>query len=228
MPPNTPEISTSPTPPQNKLRILGFNLLAVTDRQAILGGRLNYLEDVIIDMAHAGLRGLQIREKDLTELQVLSFAARIKQRLENYPIRIFVNSRVTVAKSLGLGIHLPEGSDVAAARKALGPDAMVGVSCHSLESAESAEKSGATFVMFGPVFPPVSKPSTGEPVGLECLSEICESVKIPVVAIGGITPKNAKSCMAAGAQSVATIGAILSADDPRSVLLDFMRALGRL
>lgn len=144
------------------------------------------------------------------------------------PVRVLINSRVGIARELGMGVQLPEGSDIAAARKELGTDALIGASCHSMEAARAAEQAGASFVLAGPVFSPISKSATSPPLGLAAISEISKTISIPVVAIGGITPKNAKSCVDAGAQAVASIGALLSAADPRLPLLDFMRALGRL
>lgn len=164
----------------------------------------------------------------MPEASLKAFVFRLKKRLEDHPVRLFVNSSVSVARDMGVGLHLPENSDIAGARAALGPDALIGASCHSVSAAEKAESAGASFVMFGPVFKPISKSAGAEPTGVDALAGVSESVRIPVVAIGGITPGNAKACMSAGAQAVAAIGTLLATPDAQSNLVDFMRALGRL
>lgn len=204
---------------------LGFRLLCITDRGASKGRDLCELISVL---AGAGLRALQIREKDLPDAAFRGLAARILKATENMPVRMFVHSRVAIAREFGAGLHLADGADVAGARKEVGPDAVIGVSCHSLESALTAEKAGASFVMYGPVFSPISKSSAVPPAGLNALTAVSKAVPVPVVAVGGISPKNAASCLNAGAQAVASIGSLLAAEDVRMPLLDFMRALGRL
>lgn len=81
----------------------------------------------------------------------------------------------------------------------------MGVSCHSLEEVRTAEEEGADYVVFGPVFPPLSKPSLLPAVGLEGLARAAAAVKIPVLALGGVTRANANACLGAGAAGVAGI-----------------------
>lgn len=204
---------------------LGFRLLCITDRRATQGEKL---DEVVSELVVAGLRGLQLREKDLPDAAFRVLAGKIRQVTEKMPVRVFIHSRIEIARDLGAGLHLAEGSDVSSARKAMGPEALIGVSCHSLESAKAAESAGASFVLYGPVFPPISKSVQDTPVGLDLLSQLAQQIFIPVVAVGGITPENARSCLKSGAQAVASIGSLLGAPDPRSRLLDFMRAMGRL
>ena len=84
-------------------------------------------------------------------------------------------------------------------------DFLIGVSCHSLESARAAERGGADYVFFGPVFATPSKAAFGAPQGIERLREVCASIEIPVLAIGGINLENARACLAVGAAGVAAI-----------------------
>ena len=84
-------------------------------------------------------------------------------------------------------------------------DFMVGVSCHSLESARAAERGGADYIFFGPVFATPSKAAFGAPQGTERLGKVCASVEIPVLAIGGMNLENAGACIAAGAAGIAAI-----------------------
>ncbi len=84
-------------------------------------------------------------------------------------------------------------------------DFQIGVSCHSIEAARAAERGGADYIFFGPVFPTPSKASFGAPQGIERLREVCATVNIPVLAIGGVTLENAASCVETGAAGIAAI-----------------------
>lgn len=97
----------------------------------------------------------------------------------------------------------------------LGPDRLIGVSCHDLAGALSAQEAGADFITFGPVFHTPSKASYGEPVGVGRLGEIAPLMGIPVFALGGITRDNAPLTTAAGAHGIALISAVMAADNPR-------------
>ncbi len=127
------------------------------------------------------------------------------------PVRILVNDRLDVALAAGAaGVHLGENSVplevLAEWRRAAGRlDFLIGVSCHSRESALAAERGGANYVFFGPVFATPSKAAYGAPQGIERLREVCTAVEIPVLAIGGIDLKNMDACVEAGAAGVAAI-----------------------
>ncbi len=143
---------------------------------------------------------VQIREKDISarELFKLVPAARTK---------VIVNTRVDVALAAGAdGVHLPAGSPAPRMWRRIAPSGFLfGVSCHTVDEAEAAEQGGASYIFFGPVFTPLSKPSPLEARGLDGLAEAVRKVKIPVLALGGITRENALACIAAGAAGVAGI-----------------------
>ncbi|MGB8835926.1 MAG: thiamine phosphate synthase, partial [Candidatus Acidiferrales bacterium] len=90
---------------------------------------------------------------------------------------------------------------------------LVGVSCHSLEQAREAESAGVSYIFFGPVFETPSKRAFGEPQGVPRLAEICRSVRVPVVAIGGVDENNAPECVRAGAAGIAAIRMFQEARD---------------
>jgi thiamine-phosphate pyrophosphorylase len=125
--------------------------------------------------------------------------------------KILVNDRLDVAISAGAaGVHLGEMSlpaeTVAKWRRAAGRmEFQIGVSCHSIESAKVAEQGGADYIFFGPVFSTPSKAAFGSPQGIERLRQVCGALRIPVLAIGGVTLNNAASCMEAGAEGIAAI-----------------------
>jgi thiamine-phosphate pyrophosphorylase len=126
--------------------------------------------------------------------------------------RIIVNDRLDVAFAARAdGVHLGENSlPPSEAKQLVRPlqreeDFLIGVSCHSLEAAKFAERSGADYLFFGPVFDTPSKAAYGPPQGLYRLAEVCRSVSIPVLAIGGIALANCAACFSAGASGIAAI-----------------------
>lgn len=169
------------------------------------------LLEKIRDVAAAGIDWVQIREKHLetralTDLVRLAVAASRETHTS-----VLVNDRLDVALATGAaGVHLGETSlpveTVVDWRRSAGrAEFLIGASCHSLEAAQMAESAGADYICFGPVFATPSKAAFGAPQGIERLREVCRSVRITVLAIGGITVENSRDCIAAGAAGVAAI-----------------------
>jgi len=162
----------------------------------------------IVSYADAGLRAasratiVQLRAPQLTTAQVEAEAT----KLVGYsPVPVVISSRVDLAVACdAAGVHLPE-RDIATsdARKLLGKR-LVGRSVHSLESAMSAESEGADYVIYGPVWESASHPGVA-PVGIDALATLARSVRIPVLAIGGVTPERIAECHRAGAAGYAAI-----------------------
>jgi thiamine-phosphate pyrophosphorylase len=185
----------------------------VTDRTALRAsadGPLPLVER-IENAGRAGVDWVQIREKDLSATALYSL---VREAIDRVPrtCRILVNDRLDVAVAArAAGVHLGEQSmpleeakRFLVERKERG-DFLVGVSTHSLESTRSAEKAGADYALFGPVFETPSKLAFGAPQGITRLAEVCRAVSMPVIAIGGITERNAGACMEAGAAGIAAI-----------------------
>ncbi len=146
---------------------------------------------------------VQVRDKELPARELLAVVRRAMGRVG----KVLVNTRVDVALAAGAaGVHLPSGSIAASEWRRITPTGfLIGVSCHSLEDVVRAEREGADYVVFGPVFTPLSKTSDLAPRGLEELGRVSRAVRIPVLALGGITEQNAADCVAAGAAGVAGI-----------------------
>ena len=172
----------------------------VTDRRTLSGS----LIDAIARNLAAGIEWIQIREKDLSARALFDLVEAAGKLPNPHGSKILVNTRADVAIAAGAaGIHLPSGSPPA--RFWRRPGFLVGVSCHSVEEVRDAETDGADYVVFGPVFPPRSKTSLTAPKGLDDLRRAAEEVKIPVLALGGVTRENSDACISAGAAGVAGI-----------------------
>jgi thiamine-phosphate pyrophosphorylase len=204
-------------------------LCYVTDRRAYDRARppaggpsansIGSVRSAIQNAAAAGVDWIQIREKDLAGGALTDFARLAVADTKEAAARILLNDRLDVALAASAaGIHLGENSvpleAVARWRRHAGKsDFQIGVSCHLLEAACAAERGGADYIFFGPVFATPSKAAFGPPQGIAKLREVCASVKIPVLAIGGITFDNARMCLDAGAAGIAAIRLFQDASD---------------
>lgn len=190
-------------------------LCYVTDRRALApqqstAEQLAALAARIRAAIAAGVDWVQLREKDLAARPLAGLAAEAVRAAQNTPAKILVNDRLDVALAAGAaGVHLGGQSvpvaAVAEKRSRLPEGFLIGASCHSLAEAEAAARAGADYVIFGPVFATPSKAAYGPPQGIEKLAEICARVRVPVIAIGGITAENAAACLRAGAAGIAAI-----------------------
>ena len=202
-----------------------FSLYLVTDRTQTRG---NPLSLVVEQCLEAGLRALQLREKDLPALELLELAQSLHGLTQKFGAKLFINDRADVALAIGAeGIQRTSHSlPTAAIRLVAGAGRLIGVSVHSLEEARTAQAEGADFVVFGPVYDTPSKRPYGPPQGQDALARCTSAVSIPVFAIGGITPARVSTVRAAGARGVAVISAIIAADRPRDATRAFLDALG--
>jgi len=206
-----------------------LRLCYVTDRHSFAETASAKSRAVLLDKiesgSSAGIDWIQIREKDLTGNECSALTRQALQRVastatgEGSRTRIVVNDRLDVALAARAGgVHLGEYSLPPQEAKRLiqerqrEEDFLIGVSCHSLPSAKIAAENGADYIFFGPVFATPSKAAYGAPQGLERLAEVCRTVSIPVLAIGGITLDNFAACASAGASGIAAIRLFQDAD----------------
>ena len=153
-----------------------FNLYLITDRGQTAG---RDLLAVVEEALSGGVRAVQLREKALPAREYFELARAMRALTARYGARLLINDRVDIALAVGAdGVHLPEaGLPLSVARELLGPAKLIGVSCHSLDTALDAERQGADFITFGPVFFTPSKARYGEPVGVALLAGAVQSLR---------------------------------------------------
>jgi len=203
-----------------------FDLYLVTDRKLTQGRDLLALLEQALD---GGVKAIQLREKDLDGRALFELAEKLAVLCQNYRAQLYINDRIDVALAVdAAGVQLGKNSlTIETARDLLGAEKAIGYSTHSLAEARAAERSGADFILFGPVYFTPSKVSYGAPQGLAPLREILKSVALPVYAIGGINPENLEEIKDTGVRGVALISAIIGAADIKSVAQKLLTSLAR-
>jgi thiamine-phosphate pyrophosphorylase len=181
------------------------------------------LREAVGEAVRAGVRLVQLREKELADHDYLALARDIRAITATYGARLLINSRMPIAAEVHAdGVHLPRNAPIGAARRALGPRALIGVSAHSVEELRRAETDGADFVTLSPVFPTASKPWAKDVLGLDCFAALIGTTTLPVFALGGIQRENARDCLKAGAYGIAVISSIMSAPDVGEATKDYL------
>ncbi len=184
-----------------------------------------------VALARALLAGgaelLQVRLKGASAARLLAVATEVVALGHAAGALVLVNDRPDVARAAGAdGVHLGQDDlPVAAARRVLGPGALVGVSTHDVGQARAAAAAGADYLGVGPVFATTSKTAALPPRGLDLVRAVRAAVACPLVAIGGITAATAAAVRAAGADSVAMIGALTTAPDVTAAVRAVLTAL---
>lgn len=190
---------------------------------AAAGGR--DLVDLAGVLLEAGVRWLQLRHKQAGAGELLALARRIQRRVEAAEGVLVVNDRPDVAVLAGArAVHLGQDDLPAPEVRRLWPSLLVGVSTHDVAQAWRAEADGVDYVAIGSVFPTTSK--TGfELVGLDTLRQVRAAVRVPLLAIGGITLSRIPAVVAAGADGVAVISAVTGNPDPGAAAARLLAAI---
>lgn len=177
----------------------------ITDRRTLPSAR--ELLDSIARNLQAGADWIQIREKDLSARELFGLVQAALALPNPRGVAILVNTRVDVALAAGAsGVHLPSGSPSPRCWRGMAPKGfLIGVSCHGVDEVRVAGEEGADYVVFGPVFSPLSKGSDLAPRGVDGLAQAVAVARISVLALGGITEENAGLCLEAGAAGIAGI-----------------------
>ncbi|MGH7810831.1 MAG: thiamine phosphate synthase [Candidatus Binatia bacterium] len=208
------------------MRQPNFALYLITERTATQGRNMLWALEQALD---GGVKAIQLREKDLDGKSLFDLATKVSALCRRYNAELFINDRIDIALAVeAAGVQLGKASlPIAAARALLGTARAIGYSAHSLEEARDAERDGADFVLFGPVYFTPSKAPYGSPQGLTALKNIVEKVALPVYAIGGVNAANLAQAMNTGIYGVALISAIMGAENPASATKTILTLIAR-
>jgi thiamine-phosphate pyrophosphorylase len=200
-----------------------LRLCLVTDRAQT---RDRDLITVVGECLAAGLPAVQVREKDLPAVDLARLCRALLPLTRAHGARLIVNDRVDVALAVGADAVQRTGTSlpIEDIRAVAGRRLLVGASVHALDEAVAAEAAGADWLVFGPVYDTPSKRRYGPPQGVDALARVAAAVRVPVIAIGGITPERVPEVRAAGAAGVAVISAILGAERPDEATRRFLAA----
>jgi len=201
--------------------IRGYYL--VTDNGLSRAGTVSDVRKAIV----AGVTVVQYRNKDSVSADLYREASRLRALCKK--ALFLVNDRVDIALAVGAdGVHIgQEDLPVTVARRILGKDSLLGVSVHTVAQARLAVSSGADYLGVGPIFATMTKRDAAQPVGLALLRKIKDSVRVPVVAIGGINLNNAAEVIASGADAVCAISAVVARPDVKAEIVKFRVLFGR-
>jgi thiamine-phosphate pyrophosphorylase len=174
----------------------------------------------------AGVTFFQYRNKNGTRREIYETALRLERVIRTSGALFILNDHADIAAAVGAdGVHLGQDDiPISVARRILGPEALVGISTHSLEQARAAQAAGADYIGFGPIYQTGTK-DAGEVQGLENLAEVAAAVSIPVIAIGGITVDTIGDVMRAGASGAAVISAFCAAKDIPLAAAELIRVM---
>ncbi len=184
---------------------------AVTDRSWLHGGQLS---EAVRKALEGGVTCLQLREKMLAGDELLKEALAIRKITEEYHVPLIIDDRVETALECGAdGVHIgPKDMEADKARKLLGKERILGVTARSIEQAVKAQECGADYLGSGAAFATQTK-KDAVPMTEETMKAICRSVKIPVVAIGGITCENMEQLSGRGIAGIAVVSSLFAVED---------------
>ena len=201
------------------MRGLPSRLLVITDRH-----QARHEIEAIADAAgQGGGRWLLLRDKDLDPAARHRLAARLAGIALRHGMHLSVSRDVDLAAEFGASLHLQAAAAVGAARRRLGPDALIGVSAHELGDVAAAAAAGADYVTLSPIFLTSSKPGYGPALGLAAINA-ASNLGIPILALGGVSADVVRPCLDAGASGVAVMGDVMRSDHPARIVGDLMTA----
>jgi thiamine-phosphate pyrophosphorylase len=202
------------------VRVPDPSLLLITDRRQAAAP----LAEILAAAFAAGCRWASLREKDLPAAGQVALAESLLPLARRSGAVLTLHGPPELALAAGLdGVHLPDGSDVAAARAMLGPDALIGFSVHRPVRVDAA----ADYAVAAPVHPTPSKPGYGPALGPAGLAAIISAAGCPVIALGGVGSQEIPGCRESGAAGVAVMGGVMRAADPAKEMRALLAALAQ-
>ena len=190
---------------------IDYSLYLITDRERMVH---NSIEQCIEQAVLGGCTLVQLRESNVTSRTFYETALQVREVTKRLRVPLIINNRADIAVAVGAeGLHIGQKDlPYEAARRILGPERIIGVSANILEAAQRAEKEGADYLGVGAMFPTGTK-TDAKPTSPEELRRICQAVRIPVVAIGGINRRNISRLAGIGIGGVAVVSAIVAEID---------------
>ena len=188
----------------------------------------NFLEKVET-ACRSGVTIIQLREKNLTTNQYYQLAKQVKKITDAYQVPLIIDDRLDVCLAVdAAGLHIGDDElPVSVARKVLGPEKILGVTAKTVKRALEAETSGADYLGTGAIFPTTTKENA--PITLiSTLKTICQTVAIPVVAIGGLTSENIDQLTGTGIAGVAVVRDLMQAEDIEAKAQAFLTKLDNM
>ncbi len=195
--------------------------MSVYDLCVVTDARLSRGRDHV-QVAEAAVRGgatmIQLREKEASTRSLVTAGEQLRAMTRGAGVPLIVNDRIDVTLAVDAdGVHVGQDDMLAAlSRRLIGPGRLLGVSATTLDEALCGEQDGADYLGVGPIFPTGSKADAAPPMGLDGLAAVAAQVRLPVIAIGGISLENVEAVIEAGADGVAVISAVVSAPDIES------------
>jgi thiamine-phosphate diphosphorylase len=167
-------------------------------------------QEIVSEAIKGGIKFVQLRDKKISDREFFHLANQIREITQVAKVIFIINDRVEIAAKVGAdGVHLGQQDlGVKEARKILGSDKIIGVTCKNFHQAEQAEKEGANYLSFGPIFPSPTKPSAGPILGLDFVPLAKKKFQLPIYGIGGITLERIPACFHAGLDGVAICSAL--------------------
>jgi thiamine-phosphate pyrophosphorylase len=191
----------------------------ITDAKLSRAGNVSDVQDAVA----AGVEVIQYRRKDASTSELFAEAGDLKKHCTG--ALFLVNDRVDIALAVQAdGVHLgQEDLPLSVARQLLGRGKLIGLTVHSLAEARRAEAAGADYLGVSPIFTTQTKADTGQPAGIQLIQQIRRTVKLPLIAIGGINLANAPEVIQAGADGLCAISTVVSREGVRAEIEKFQR-----
>lgn len=186
-------------------------------------------ESIIETAISSGVTMVQLREKNATFEEFCEKALKIKKICKKYNVPLIINDNVNVCVAVNAdGVHLGSSDmDIAIARSILGKDKIIGGSCRDIKTAQFLERSGADYLGVGAVFGTQTK-QDAKTISVEILEQVCSSITIPVVAIGGINAENIAKLKGSGIAGVAVVSSILKAKSVKNATINICKQLKQI
>lgn len=197
--------------------------LYVVITEGFCGGRP--AREVLAMTLAAGVRLVQLREKELDDRELYSRAVEFRRQTAAAGVLFIVDDRVDIALASGAdGVHLGQNDLPIGAARRIAPELIIGASTHSFEEALAAQDAGASYINIGPIFPTQTK-SIPAPLGVEVLDTITPGLRIPWTTMGGIKSSNISQVVSHGATHPAVMTAVTAAKDPAAAAMDLRKLI---